>query len=58
MPEGSAFDTNPSPSYECLFSDFCSAGADCSCAGFVARGGANGGGNPTNAKKTRIGRRQ
>ena len=37
---------------------FFSAGTDCSCPGFVARGGAKGGGKPTNAKNMRIGIRQ
>jgi hypothetical protein len=37
---------------------FFSAGTDCSCIGFVAPGGANGGGNPTKARKMKIGIRQ
>jgi hypothetical protein len=38
--------------------DFLSAGTDCSWLGFVALGGANGGGKPTNARNIRIGSRQ
>ena len=33
-----------------------SAGTDCSCAGFVALGGANGGGKPTKQRKISTGR--